>query len=161
MEEQREVDRRSVETEVEKPLGHIQCRGTFSLDGSVSGLLRAVVHKTVIDKLVLADCRDRKLVVLLEALLDVVGPEGGVLSDQLDVFTSKRKDVGVGPQNHAEVAQESGHLSGGLLTAFSVLLHITLAYTGTSTNLELTIFILDHLRNRQVRNQFLADTDRA
>ena len=161
MEEQREVDRRSVEAEVEKPLGHIQRRSPFSLYGSVGGLPRPVVHKTVIDELVLADCRDRKLVVLLEALLDVVCPEGGILADQLDVLTAEREDIGVGPQNHAKVAQESGHLTGGLPAAVSVLLHVALAHTGTSTNLELAIFILDNFRNRQVRNQFLADTDRA
>ena len=68
MEQKREVDGRCMEAEVEKSLGYIQC----SCAMSVFCLGSSVIDKTVEYKLVFADAWNRKLVAILQALLDVV-----------------------------------------------------------------------------------------
>ena len=68
MEQEREVDGRCMEAEVEKSLGYIQC----SCAMSVFCLGSSVIDKAVEYELVFADAWNRMLVAILQSLLDVV-----------------------------------------------------------------------------------------
>ena len=123
---------------------------------AVLGLAHGRGHELVHAGPVVGDLEMR-----FEPFAQVVGGQHGVFRGLDETVLAQPENVGVGAQDHAEVAQESGHLAGGFLTAVSVFPHIALADTGAPADLELAIFILDHLRNRKVRDQFLADSDRA
>ena len=101
VEEQREVDGRGMETEVEQALGHVEggdvCR--------VAVLAAIFGTQAVEDKLVLAQAVDRQFVVVFEALLNIVGAQNGQTAHLSDVLAAQREEVGVGADDDAEVAQ--------------------------------------------------------
>ena len=98
MEEQREVDGGSVETEVEQTLGDVERRGRLDT------LAGTVVDEAVEDELVLADGGDGELIGVLELLLDVVGVEGSDGSYLADVLAADGEQPGTGAKDDAEVA---------------------------------------------------------
>ena len=102
VEKQGEVDGGCMIAIVEQALCHIQ-----------SGDVRRVVvvatvflAQAVEDKLVLAQHIDGQLVVFLQVLLDVVGVQHRQLACHGDVLLAQRKQVGIGTDDNAEVAQE-------------------------------------------------------
>ena len=54
----------------------------------------------------LAQSVDGQAVHILELLLDVVGVKRSERADHLDVLSTERKDVAIGTQHHAEIAEE-------------------------------------------------------
>ena len=106
MEQQREVDRRSMESIVEKSLGDVQGCDTCRL-----------VQKSVKHKLMLAYRLDRQLVAVLERLLDVVGAEDCKRSDHPDILPAEHKDICVRTKQHSEITHEAGNLAACLTSA--------------------------------------------
>ena len=96
VEQQREINGRRMETEVQKALGHIQ-----------GGHARALVGQSVEDELMLAMAFDRQLVQIAQAFLDIVGIERGHGADLADFVATQREDVGVSLHQHAEISEES------------------------------------------------------
>ena len=94
-----------------------------------------------------ADRRDRKLVAILEALLDVVGSKGGIPSDHLDVLLSQHEDIGISSQDNTEITQEARNLTGSLL--------------GITDDYQFTLSVPFHLRYRQAWEKLFADSHRA
>ena len=101
---QREVDRRGVEAVVEQPLGEVHRR-----DAALGLELRAAG-----DELVHAAIALRHGQEVLHAAEQVVGVEHRVLADAPQAVRAVRADVAVGPQQHADVAEEGADAADGL-----------------------------------------------
>ena len=96
MEEEREIDGRSMVAIVEETLSDIHRRDA-----------RRLVFQSVEDKLMLAETLDRQLVDILQTLLDLVGVESGERSHHAYVLPSESEDIGIGTQRDEEIAEES------------------------------------------------------
>ena len=134
VEEQREVDGRSMVAIVEQTLCHVHC-----------GNAGALVLQTVKHKLVLADCRDWQFIVIAERLLDVVGCESGKRTDHAYVLTSQCKDVAVSTHHHSEVAEELANMDVAVVRCYDVVC---------------TVCLLCHLGNGEQILQTFAYADR-
>ena len=139
VEEQREVDSRGVEAEIEQALRYIE--------GSSTGLAcrRAVVDKAVEDEFVFTDGRDRELIGVLQAFLDIVGAEGRELAGHLYILLSEHKDVGIRAQNHSEIAHKGRDATGRCLRR--------------AHDRELAVLQLFHPRDGQAVRELFADAD--
>ena len=120
MEEEREVDGGRVEAVVEETLSHVE-----------RGDARRLVAEAIEHELMHAGAADGQLVVVLEALLDVVGVERGEGTDILDVLAAEREDEGVGAQLDAEVTgpcADVDHRSVDLSASDGVLEAVAVAF---------------------------------
>ena len=98
MEKEREIDGRSVETIVKKPLGYIQGRDFVRL------ILKSVKHE-----LMLADRVYRQFITIFQTNFDVIGRKSCIGTEQFHIFPAQHKYIGKSPQNHAEVALETAY----------------------------------------------------
>ena len=71
----------------------------------------SVIDKAVEDELMLANRRNRKLVAILEALLDIVRRHCRKLAGQTDVLAAEHQDIAACPQNHTEITHKSGNMT--------------------------------------------------
>src|SRR5574344_1065696 len=74
---------------------------------NVKGADPVVFGKSVEDEFMFAHSLDRQLVAVFQRLLDVICVQCRELAGHLDVFTSEHQDVGVCPQDDAEIAMEA------------------------------------------------------
>ena len=65
----------------------------------------------------LAHCRDRQIIAILERLLDIVGSENCKRTYHLDILLAQHKDICICSQKHSEVAHKAGNLATGLASA--------------------------------------------
>ncbi len=100
MDDQGEVDRGRVETEIDQALGDVECRDAEALLPVV--VEHAFVHTT-------AGVGD--VIMLLEMRQEVVRVEDGHLCDPSEIFGAHLPDVGVGAHEDAEVAVEGAQFS--------------------------------------------------
>ena len=95
VEEQREINRRSMVSVVEQALGNVHCCHACAL-----------VCESVEDHFVLAKTLDGQEVIALQAFLDIVRIEGCRRPYLLDVLASELQDVGISLEHHTEIAKE-------------------------------------------------------
>ena len=136
MEQKREVDGRSMETIVEESLCDI--KGCHS---------SRLIQQTVKDKLMLAYRLDRKLVAILQRLLDIVCAQHRERSYHTHILLTKHKYICICPQKHTEITHETGYLSA---------CHRIVTY-----DMKKSVLILNYLRNRQMLSKMGRNTYRA
>ena len=96
MEEQREIDCRSMESVIQQSLSYVKCCHPCRL-----------VLKTVKHELMLAYRLYWQSVAILQRLLDVVCTEDGKWADHAYVLPAEHQNVCIRPQKHTEIAHES------------------------------------------------------
>ena len=96
MEKEREVDRRGVEAIIKKSLGYIQ-----------SSYPCRLVCKTIKDKFVFADSRNRKFIYILQGFLDIIGDLDSLRAFFSDILLTKHQDICICSQENTEVTHET------------------------------------------------------
>ena len=120
VEEQREVDGRSMIAVIQQALCHIHRGDTGRL------ILQTVEHELMTTYSV-----DRQFIDILQRLFDIVGIESGQRTHQLHVLTTQREDISVGTHHHSEVAMIRRHEREELLQS---LTHTNGTRTRTTTS---------------------------
>ena len=126
MKQQREVDSRCMEPEIQQTFGNIQC------GCALLALAGAVIDKAVKHELMLTYRGYGQFITILEALLYVVGTQGGQLSAQLYVLAAQHQDICIGSQYHAEIAVESRYVHTQERNQFVTYAYRTAAGTAAS-----------------------------